>query len=273
MSEAKDTNTRKFDGYENPFAKNLRTLMTRDRKKTTHEELSKALGISRQAVSKYLDGSSQPVIDTLYKIAQYFGVTADYLLGLEEGENHEVSDIASKTGLSVDAVEALIYANRLEEKLSSAEDEYMRIQKCSIHGHAIKEKVATINFLIENCFDIKNKRADEINKLLQHLHNYLFMKYLSVERFAHLDCDSPNHDLEWAISGIVKTYDPSSRNIQTYDSIYVNAKSVSGNQIIRYDMDILSDMHYGSIMSSITELKQLYDKSCEKEDKKGGNHK
>lgn len=42
--------------------------------------LSKATGISTAAMTDYKKGRSKPRVDTLKKIADYFGVTVDYFL-------------------------------------------------------------------------------------------------------------------------------------------------------------------------------------------------
>lgn len=48
---------------------------------TTQKELSSVLGISRQAIGYYRDGISSPDFENLVKIANYFNVSTDYLLG------------------------------------------------------------------------------------------------------------------------------------------------------------------------------------------------
>ena len=40
--------------------------------------------ITRQAVSQYADGTTMPNAERIYYIAQYFGVSADYLLGITD---------------------------------------------------------------------------------------------------------------------------------------------------------------------------------------------
>lgn len=47
-------------------------------------ELGKILGVSKQCVSNWENNNIQPSIDMLVKIAAYFGVTTDYLLGLDK---------------------------------------------------------------------------------------------------------------------------------------------------------------------------------------------
>ncbi len=52
--------------------------------------LAKDIGVSKQAVLWWCDGINEPKISYLKKIAEYFEVTADYLIGLED-------EVGSKT--------------------------------------------------------------------------------------------------------------------------------------------------------------------------------
>lgn len=63
------------------FAKNLKNL--RLKKGLLQEEVANALGISKQVVSTYENGTRSPSFDGLIKIAAFFGVTTDYLLGVD----------------------------------------------------------------------------------------------------------------------------------------------------------------------------------------------
>lgn len=45
------------------------------------KDLGNALGVSKQSVSNWENGNIMPSIDLLVRIADYFGVTTDYLLG------------------------------------------------------------------------------------------------------------------------------------------------------------------------------------------------
>ncbi|WP_391559642.1 helix-turn-helix domain-containing protein [Robertmurraya sp.] len=58
-----------------------RLVEQRKNKKLTQEELAKNIGITRSALSQYEIGRRQPDYDTLQKLADYFEVTVDYLLG------------------------------------------------------------------------------------------------------------------------------------------------------------------------------------------------
>lgn len=47
----------------------------------TQVELAKKLNITKQAVSNWENDNIQPSIDMLVKLADFFGVSTDYLLG------------------------------------------------------------------------------------------------------------------------------------------------------------------------------------------------
>lgn len=65
--------------YNAPFPSALRILM-KERGKT-QENIAKAVEKTRQTISQYVNGVSEPGYDVLVKIADYFDVSIDYLLG------------------------------------------------------------------------------------------------------------------------------------------------------------------------------------------------
>lgn len=58
---------------------NLKKL--RNNHNLTQQDLSLQLNISQQVYSRYEKGSREPDFETLIKIADYFNVSLDYLLG------------------------------------------------------------------------------------------------------------------------------------------------------------------------------------------------
>ena len=71
----------------------------RKNKKLTQNEVAAALGISRQAYSNYESGKRQPDNTTLSEIADFFGVTVDYLLGRDNeslASYHNIFPITKK---------------------------------------------------------------------------------------------------------------------------------------------------------------------------------
>lgn len=86
------------------FPSRLRKLM--ETTKTTQRELSNAIGVRPQTVSLYVQGQSFPDVNGLAKIARYFGISADYLIGNSEMPNADLSmqDVHKITGLSAGAI-------------------------------------------------------------------------------------------------------------------------------------------------------------------------
>ena len=50
------------------------------------EELSKALGVSRQTISSLENGRYNPSIELAYKLSKYFGMTIEEVFIFEEAE-------------------------------------------------------------------------------------------------------------------------------------------------------------------------------------------
>jgi len=55
----------------------------RDKKNITQNELAKEMGVMRQTISA-IERGSNPRVELLKRLAEYFGVTTDYILGLDE---------------------------------------------------------------------------------------------------------------------------------------------------------------------------------------------
>jgi len=94
-------------GYDGMFPKMLRELLDHHPKtnaKTTLKELAEAIGIRQQTVSLYKNGETQPTPETLVKIAEFFGVSVDYLL---TGVSSENKSIHEELGLSEEAIDML----------------------------------------------------------------------------------------------------------------------------------------------------------------------
>ncbi len=70
----------------------------------TQQELGKHIGVSKAVVSKYETGIGYPTLDTLIQIAEYFGVTTDFLLGIEHGKVIDVTDLTNEEVESLYAI-------------------------------------------------------------------------------------------------------------------------------------------------------------------------
>lgn len=56
-------------------------------------DLAKALNVTKQSVSNWENSNIQPSIDMLVRIAAYFSVSTDYLLGLETRRYLEITGL------------------------------------------------------------------------------------------------------------------------------------------------------------------------------------
>ena len=93
MSKTSETT---MDKYNALFATTLRDFMIKSPKTgvaVTQKELAAHLGVRPQTVSLYCTGESLPNCEQLLKIAEYFGVTADYMITGRMPENKPVRDM------------------------------------------------------------------------------------------------------------------------------------------------------------------------------------
>lgn len=56
-------------------------------------DLAKTLGVSKQCVSNWENDNVLPSIDMLIKLSRFFNVSADYLLGLDERTDLDVTGL------------------------------------------------------------------------------------------------------------------------------------------------------------------------------------
>ena len=95
------------ENFNKPLAVRLRALI--DESGHSKADLGKEIGVSRQAINDYTLGNSVPDANNLLKLAKYFGVTSDYLLGLDEAKTHEQSDAAKILALSGKTIQHLCH--------------------------------------------------------------------------------------------------------------------------------------------------------------------
>lgn len=70
-------------------------------KKLTQKQVADRIGLAISAVSSYESGSRYPSYDVLVRLAHIFHVSTDYLLGMTDKRNVDV------TGLSDDEIEVV----------------------------------------------------------------------------------------------------------------------------------------------------------------------
>lgn len=69
------------------FSKRLWELL-KD-KHLSQKELAEHLGITRQSVSQYINGVTEPCLSRAWVIADFLGVSIDYLAGRSELKNND----------------------------------------------------------------------------------------------------------------------------------------------------------------------------------------
>lgn len=107
------------------FADRLQDLISESGKDV--KTLAAEIGVSSGALSKYQNDKGEPGITALYKIAAYFDVTADYLVGLSNNRTQANANIGVEIGLSDGAIELLRAANEQKKntsKLNSDKEYY-----------------------------------------------------------------------------------------------------------------------------------------------------
>lgn len=93
--------------YDNIFAVRLRELIKLTGKK--QQEIADNIGVSRQALNKWVNGETVPDIFSAAKIADLFNVSTDYLTGRTgtKSVNPEIQAACEVTGLSENAIKML----------------------------------------------------------------------------------------------------------------------------------------------------------------------
>lgn len=122
----------------------------RDSKGVKDSDVVKATGITKSTFSDWKSGRSKPKNDKLQKIADYFGVTIDYLMtGIEDKKESPVLTARDERDIAKDL-------NRIMEKLSAGEE-----GPASYDGEELDPEAAE---LFRDELDIALRRLKIINK-------------------------------------------------------------------------------------------------------------
>lgn len=96
-------------GNDVPCTFGNRLQHLRKAKKISQEVLAEKIGVSKRSIGFWERNEKSPKdIDTLIKLAEFFGVSVDYLLCRIDERNHDLHFICDETGLSEKAAETLI---------------------------------------------------------------------------------------------------------------------------------------------------------------------
>lgn len=129
------------------------------------EKAAEALGTTRQTFGNWLAGRNEPDFEKLIKVADYYKVSADYLLGRTESKSidNKIQATREVTGLSDDAINKLselykenritAYTDILSMLLEFGNTEYMlALIAAKISYYAIKKGLKDFD-LVKNMID------------------------------------------------------------------------------------------------------------------------
>ena len=230
---------------ENNFAKILTDL--RESRGAKRQEVADQIGISRASLEYYEKGKRKPDVDVILKLADYYGVTCDYLL---RGVRSSFAEIHSTTGLSDKSIEIL-----------------QNICKTRKWGY-----IKMLNFLIEETEYVSKGYLGYSfdNSALRGMYEYFFYKkpkkkYLvtsdgEMVEVTELD-EEKDEDLGFVLSGIDGVCEigySDDENEEDYDIGLV------------YAGDLLESFNFQKLTDQIKESKAKY---LKQKGEKHGNHR
>lgn len=74
-----------FLDYRDTFK--VRLTLLRKEKKCTQTELAERMGVNKATINKYEKGTASPSYEMLWKLAEFFDVSVDYLIGRNNSFN------------------------------------------------------------------------------------------------------------------------------------------------------------------------------------------
>ena len=114
-------------------------------------KVSKDTGVTQTSLSNWKAGRSTPTTKTLQRIADYFGVTVDYLMTGKEDPKEKIPELTTR-----DKRDIAKDVERIMEKLSFGED-----APASYNGVTLDKEAAT---LFKDELEIALRRLKLINK-------------------------------------------------------------------------------------------------------------
>ena len=138
-----------------------RLKMARENKSLSKTEVAKALNIATSSMTYYEQGKAVPSIDKLYALADYYGVTMDWLCG-------RVNEIDAVLKTEFDVAEVLLAALQFEGiELDVSDEEVDALNKIEVAKFALTSPFLNkffvnrfyLNRIKENCTSEKTKQV------------------------------------------------------------------------------------------------------------------
>lgn len=84
-------------------------------KNLSQKELAKTIGLSEKTISHYESGYSEPSLEIIIKLVDYFGISTDYLIGTES-EDGQIETTHFGNEISEDEQELLDKIRKLNKR-------------------------------------------------------------------------------------------------------------------------------------------------------------
>lgn len=151
----------------------MRIKELRQKQNLSLRDLASELDIAYSSLGKYERGDQQPSFETLTKIAIYFNVSTDYLLGLTDVQstNFEISYISKYLGLTEHSIKEL----HLYNETAQNGDNMMR------------QKLETLNLLFAPHCELLSHITNYLNFYATHYKNFYDDPQKSLTPIAELE--------------------------------------------------------------------------------------
>ncbi len=149
------------------FDENLRNL--RKEKDLSQEYLAEKMGVSRQTISKWENGTAMPDLKKLTELAEFFEVSMDNLLGLK----YDTDDNQQKgeDGSAYNAAEANQYTNELIKTLGGQNNSNSK--GLSIAVVILSAALIITIFMCISSFNNVNSRVDSLQNSISYLQSIM----------------------------------------------------------------------------------------------------
>ena len=117
----------------------------RQQKGCKHKEMSEALGVSISQLSDYENGRKKLGMTMAIKLADFYGVTLDYIMGREK-----IHDVDNRTDLEKLAA---------ENNFSAADEEFLKQNQDQLI-HILKQKQEEIDKLKKRIEELEAEKVD-----------------------------------------------------------------------------------------------------------------
>lgn len=133
----------------------------REKMAISQQKLATSIGVSRSAVAMWETDASEPDIEMLKTIANYFNVSVDYLLGIDSGKTENKKKATQvfvygkiPAGIPFEAIEDIIDVEEIPSEMAKGGKEYfaLKISGNSMHPNYIDGDVV----IFEKMSDCEN---------------------------------------------------------------------------------------------------------------------